>query len=67
MVASLTEVSPELAICMATGNSAKVFKLDTGFVRVGSPADLVMTDAPMGSVGKTTLDAIKVGDLVWKK
>ncbi len=63
MVASMTEVSPELAICMATGNSAKVFKLDTGFVRVGSPADLVITDAPMGSVGKTTLDAIKVGDV----
>jgi enamidase len=63
MVGSLTTVKPEEAICMATGNTAKVFKLDTGFIRVGAPADLVMMDSPMGSVGKTALDAIKVGDI----
>lgn len=63
MVASLTTVKPEEAICMATGNTAKVFKLDTGFIRVGAPADLAMMDSPMGSVGKTALDAIKVGDI----
>jgi enamidase len=48
---------------MATGNTAKVFKLDTGVVQVGAPADLIMLDTPMGSVGKTALDAIKVGDI----
>ncbi len=63
MIASLSEVTPEVAICMATGNTAKMFNLDTGFVRVGAPADLVMMDSPMGSVGKTALDAIKVGDI----
>jgi enamidase len=47
MVASLSTVTPEQAICMATGNTAKVFKLDTGVVQVGAPA----------------LDAIKVGDI----
>ena len=63
MVATLTDVKPEEAICMATGNTSKVFKLDTGVVQIGAPADLIMLDAPMGSVGKSALDAIKVGDV----
>ncbi len=63
MVASLSAVTPEQAICMATGNTARVFKLDTGVVKVGAPADLIMLDTPMGSVGKTALDAISIGDI----
>lgn len=60
---SLTSLEPEKAICMATGNTAKVFKLDCGFVREGCPADLTIMDSPMGSVGKNALDAIKAGDV----
>ncbi|MGD9817643.1 MAG: amidohydrolase family protein [Desulfomonilaceae bacterium] len=60
---SLTPLEPEKAICMATGNTAKVFKLNCGFVGEGYPADLTIMDAPMGSVGKTALDAIKSGDV----
>jgi enamidase len=63
MAASLTEVKPEQALCMATGNTAKVFGLNTGFVREGLPADLVAMDAPMGSVGKDALQAIRAGDV----
>jgi enamidase len=63
MVASLSPVTPEQAICMATGNTARVFKLDTGAVKVGAPADLIMLDTPMGSVGKTALEAIRIGDI----
>ncbi|MGC8658681.1 MAG: amidohydrolase family protein [Desulfomonilaceae bacterium] len=62
-VASFSNVTPEEAVCMATGNTAKVFSLDTGFVRPGLPADFVLMDAPMGSAGKTALDAIKAGDV----
>jgi enamidase len=60
---SLTSLEPEKAICMATGNTAKVFNLDCGFIREGCPADLTIMDSPMGSVGKTALDAIKAGDV----
>ncbi len=63
MAGSLTDVSPVQALCMATGNTAKVFGLDTGFVKEGLPADLVAMDAPMGSVGKDALDAIEAGDV----
>jgi enamidase len=62
MAASLTPVKPEQAICMATGNTAKVFGLDTGFIREGLAADLVAMDAPMGSVGTDVLTAIQAGD-----
>ncbi len=63
MAASLTAVKPEQALCMATGNTARVFGLDTGFVREGLAADLVCMDAPMGSVGKDALTAIEAGDV----
>jgi enamidase len=32
-------------------------------VAPGKPADLVIMDTPMGSVGQNALDAIKAGDL----
>ena len=61
--ASLTEVEAQQALCMATGNTAKVYGLNTGFVREGLDADLVAMDAPMGSVGADALQAIEAGDI----
>jgi enamidase len=63
MAASLTAVKPEQALCMATGNTAKAFGLDTGFIREGLAADFAIMDAPMGSVGKDALQAIAAGDV----
>jgi enamidase len=63
MAASLTEVTPDQAICMATGNTARVYKLDRGFVREGLAADLVSMDKPMGSVGADALGALEAGDV----
>jgi enamidase len=63
MAASLTDVTPEQALCMATGNTARVFGLETGMVQVGLAADLVSMDAPMGSVGRDALSAIRAGDV----
>jgi len=62
-LASLCEVKAEEAIAMATGNTAKVYKLNRGVVEVGKEADLVIMDAPMGSVGKDALSAIEAGDI----
>ena len=62
--ASMTDVAPELCVAMATGNPAKVYdKLNRGVIAPGKEADLLIMDAPMGSVGKTALEAFKVGDL----
>ena len=62
-LASLCEVKAEEAIAMATGNTAKVYKLNRGVVEIGKEADLVIMDAPMGSVGKDALSAIEAGDI----
>jgi enamidase len=56
-------ISPEEAICVATGNNAKKFKLNRGFIEAGKEADLVFLDAPMGSVGEDALKAIEAGDV----
>lgn len=63
MAASLTDVKPEQALCMATGNTARVFGLDRGLIKEGLVADIVAMDAPMGSVGKDVLAAIAAGDV----
>jgi enamidase len=62
-LASLCGVKAEEAIAMATGNTAKVYKLNRGIIEAGREADLVIMDAPMGSVGKDALSAIEAGDI----
>ena len=62
-LASLCDVRAAEAIAMATGNTARVYKLNRGVVAAGKEADLVIMDAPMGSVGKDALSAIEVGDI----
>ncbi|MFH0821265.1 MAG: amidohydrolase family protein, partial [Pseudomonadota bacterium] len=62
-VASLTEAGAAQAVCMATGNTARVHKLNRGIIAVGYEADLVAMDTPMGSVGKDALAALEAGDV----
>src|SRR5206468_10906120 len=60
---SLGGVEPEEAICMATGNTARVYGLRVGVIEPEREADLCIVDAPIGSVGKTAREALKAGDL----
>jgi enamidase len=60
---SLGGVAPEEAVCMATGNTARVYKLPVGVIAPGREADLCIVDAPIGSQGRTALEALRVGDL----
>ena len=62
LLASLTPIKPEQAVCMATGNTARVHKLNRGVIGEGKEGDLVIMDAPMGSVGEDALSAIEAGD-----
>lgn len=62
-LASLCDVRAEEAIAMATGNTARVYRLNRGILAAGKEADLVIMDAPMGSVGKDALSAIEAGDI----
>ena len=62
-LASLGGLAPEAAICMASGNTARVYGLPVGVIEPGREADLCIVDAPIGSVGKTALEALRAGDL----
>ena len=62
-VASCCGVPADQAVAMATGNPAKVYGLNTGVVEVGKEADLLIMDAPMGSVAEDALEAFAAGDI----
>ncbi len=62
-MASLGDLPPAESVALATGNNARIFRLATGTVAVGQPADLVLCDAPAASLAATALDAIARGDI----
>jgi enamidase len=62
-LASLGGVAPELAVAMATGNTARVHQLDVGVLAAGRAADIALIDAPVGSSALSALEALAVGDL----
>lgn len=61
--ASLAGLTAPQALAMATGNTARLYGLNVGEIRVGGEADLVVIDAPPGCEGENALSAIEVGDL----
>lgn len=62
-ISSVSDIAPELVVCMATGNTARTYGLNTGVIAVGKEADLVIMDAPMGSIAADALSAIACGDI----
>ena len=62
-LAGLTPITAAQAVCMATGNTARLHKLNRGIIETGREADFVIMDTPMGSVGKDALAAIAAGDV----
>ena len=62
-LASLGDLGPAEAIALATGNNARAFRLDRGTIEVGSPADLLVCDAPNGGSARDAFGAIARGDL----
>jgi enamidase len=63
MLSSLGDVPAEIAICFASGNTAKIRKLDCGIVEVGRAATFVFIDKAQHSSGKTVLESVQRGDL----
>lgn len=64
LVASLGGISPEIALCLATGNVARAHHLDSGLVQPGKPADLVIMGKIQGSQAKDDLDVLRIGDML---
>jgi enamidase len=63
MLSSLGDVPAEIALCFATGNTARMRALDCGLIEAGRAADFVIMDRAQHSAGKDILDSIGLGDL----
>ena len=63
MLSALGELPAEQAICLATGNTARMRKLDCGLIEVGRAADFVFMDKAQHSAGDNLLHSIELGDL----
>jgi enamidase len=61
---SLGGVAPELAVAMATGNNAKVYRLNSGIIAAGRDADIVLVDACLGGSQNDALSALRNGDIM---
>ena len=58
----LSEYPAEMIIAAATGNVAKIYRLDTGFLKPGLEADVLVLDNPLGCSKDDALGSIKNGD-----
>jgi enamidase len=63
MLSSIANIPAELVFCFATGNTARLRKLDCGIIEPGRAADFVFMDRAQHSAGKTLLDSVALGDL----
>ena len=62
-LASLGGMPVEWAIAAATGNNARVYGINSGFLAPGRDADVVLLDACVGGSKNDALSAIRNGDI----
>jgi enamidase len=61
-IASLAGIPGEMAVALATGNTARVYGLNTGTIGPGREADLLIADTPLGSSAENVVRAFEIGD-----
>ena len=62
-LSSVGDLPAEQVFCFATGNTARVRRLDCGIVEPGRAADFVLMDRAQHSAGTDLLDSVRQGDL----
>ena len=62
-LASLAGLPVEWAIAAATGNNAKTYRLNSGFIAPGKDADIVVIDACSGGSKNDALSGLANGDI----
>ena len=63
LLSSLGGIPAELVYCFATGNTAKLRKLNSGLIEIGRDADFVFMDRAQHTAGKTLLESVQLGDI----
>jgi len=62
-LSSLGRLPAATALCLATGNNAKAWGLNSGIIAPGRDADLLIADAPNGSTRDNMFSAMENGDV----
>jgi enamidase len=63
LLSSLGGIPAEQAFCFATGNTARIRKLDCGLIEPGRAADFVFLDRAQHTAGRTLLESVALGDI----
>jgi enamidase len=63
LLSSLGGLAPEQVFCFATGNTARLRKLDCGSIEPGRAADFVFLDRAQHTAGRTLLESVALGDI----
>lgn len=63
LIASLAAIPAERVFCFATGNTARIRRLNCGLIEAGRAADFVFMDRAQHSAGSTLLQSVELGDI----
>ena len=63
LLSSVAGIPAEQVFCFATGNTARMRRLDCGLVEVGRAADFVFMDRAQHTAGRTLLESVGLGDI----
>ena len=63
LLSSLGAIPAEQVFCFATGNTARLRKLDSGLIAPGRAADFVFLDRAQHTAGRTLLESVALGDI----
>ncbi|MBI2185012.1 MAG: amidohydrolase family protein [Thaumarchaeota archaeon] len=63
LVSSMAGIPGSKTVCLATGNTKKVFGIDEGLLKEGAPACLAVGDRSHGSAARDMLNSFEIGDL----
>ena len=63
LLASLGDIPTEIAFCFATGNTARMRKLNCGLIEAGRAADFVFMDRAQHTAGRNFLESVALGDI----
>jgi len=63
LLSSLGGIPAEQVFCFATGNTARLRKLNCGLIEPGRAADFVFMDRAQHTAGRTLLESVQLGDI----
>ena len=63
LLSSLGGIPAEQAFCFATGNTARLRKLNCGLIEAGRAADFVFLDRAQHTAGRNLLESVALGDI----